>query len=58
MYSKSQPRPSQEQSQIMAIAIGMPTTKAPTITNVNSESRFIPGRAFPTMLVSPQLTWS
>ena len=38
----------QEQTQIIATAIGMPTTKAPTIINVNSESKFVPGRASPT----------
>jgi hypothetical protein len=47
----------QEQTQIIATAIGMPTTKAPTIINVNSESKFVPGRAFPTnMPISPPLT--
>jgi hypothetical protein len=38
----------QEQTQIIATAIGRPMTKAPTIINVNSESKFIPGRAFST----------
>jgi hypothetical protein len=47
----------QEQTQIIATAIGRPTTKAPTIINVSSESKFIPGRAFSTnMPISPPLT--
>jgi hypothetical protein len=47
----------QEQTQIIATAIGRPTTKAPTIISVNSESKFIPGRAFSTnMPISPPLT--
>jgi hypothetical protein len=40
--------PSYEQTQTIAIAIGMPTTKAPTIIKMKSESKFAPGRAFPT----------
>ena len=38
----------QEQIQIIATAIGKPAAKAPTIINVNSESKFVPGRASPT----------
>jgi hypothetical protein len=47
----------QEQIQIIATDIGMPTTKALTIINVNSESKFVPGRTFSTnMPISPPLT--
>jgi hypothetical protein len=47
----------QEQTQIIATAIGRPMTKAPTIINVNSESKFVPSRGFSTnMLISPPLT--
>jgi hypothetical protein len=34
----------QEQTQIIATAIGKPTAKAPTIVRVNAESRFGSGR--------------
>jgi hypothetical protein len=47
----------QEQTQIIASAIGRPTTKAPTIISENSESKFVPRRAFSTnMPISPPLT--
>ena len=34
----------QEQTQIIATAIGKPATRAPAMVNVNAESRFISGR--------------
>jgi hypothetical protein len=34
----------QEQTQIIATAIGKPVAKAPTIVKVNAESRFASGR--------------
>jgi hypothetical protein len=36
----------QEQTQIIATAIGKPAAKAPTIVKVNAESRFASGRTF------------
>jgi hypothetical protein len=37
----------QEQTQIIAIAIGKPAAKAPIIVKVNAESRFASGRTLP-----------
>jgi hypothetical protein len=37
----------QEQTQIIATAIGKPAAKAPTIVKVNAESRFASGRTLP-----------
>jgi hypothetical protein len=38
----------QEQTQIIATAIGKPAAKAPTIIKVNAESRFASGRSLST----------
>jgi hypothetical protein len=38
----------QEQTQIIATAIGKPAAKAPTIITVNAESRFASGRSLST----------
>jgi len=44
-HTLSAQRPgSQEQTQIIASAIGKPAAKAPTIVKVNAESKFISGR--------------
>jgi hypothetical protein len=56
-FGRPQSPKEQEQTQIIATAIGRPTTKAPTIMSENSESKFVPGRAFSTnMPISPPLT--
>jgi hypothetical protein len=44
----------QEQTQIIASAIGKPAAKAPTIIKVNAESKFTSGRTLSSdMLLSP-----